>query len=125
MKLRIFYIVSLIILGVLSIVAIKYTATSSSIYGEVVREQLLETDDEWIIQLDITNRENRDASYIINTEVGGQTLFDSVTLKSGKMYSYIYHIYKNLNRDEATLTLFKDGGQSPSEQVTYHFKGQK
>ena len=88
-KLRILFITSLIVLAVLFVVASKYILTSSSKYNDVVKEQLLETGDEWIIQLDITNRENRDASYIINTEVGGQLFVDGVTLKSGKMFSYI------------------------------------
>jgi len=122
-KLRIIYIVSLVILVVLIAFTVFRPMAIGGKYSEVQREQLLETESEWIIQFDIINHEERDQNYTINILVGEKSYTDSVLIRDGAKFSYIYHFRPDLETDrDVSFTIYKEGEATPFEQATYHLK---
>lgn len=92
-------------------------------YSEVQKEQLLETESEWIIQFDIINHEERDQNYTINILVGEKSYTDSVLIRDGAKFSYIYHFRPDLETDgDVSFAIYKEGEATPFEQATYHLK---
>jgi uncharacterized membrane protein len=122
-KLRITYIASLVILVVLIGFVVFQPIAAGDKYSEVQKEQLLQTESEWIIQFDIINHEVRDQNYIINIAVGEKLYTDSVSIKDGAKFSYIYHFHPDLETDEyVSLNIYKEGETTPFEQTVYHLK---
>ena len=122
-KLRIIYIVSLVILVVLIAFTVFRPMIGGGEYSEVQKEQLLETESEWIIQFDIINHEERDQNYTINILVGEKSYTDSVLIREGAKFSYIYHFRPDLETDgDVSFAIYKEGEATPFEQATYHLK---
>ena|SRR3990172_1755962 len=122
-KLRIFYVLSIGILGVLAGLAIFRPLVSGQEFSAIARESVLEEDDQWIIQFDIINREETDMNYRMVWTSGEETYTETVTVSTGKIYSHIRHIYKGaLPEVSVNMTLFKESDPAPFEQVTYHLK---
>ncbi len=122
-KLRIFYIVSLVILALLIVFTVFRPMATGDQYSEVQRESLLQTEDEWIIQFDISNREGRDTQYTINVSLTDKQYNEQFLIKDGGLFTYIHHIRRNMvGTGEATFTIYKEGSDTPFEQATYHLK---
>ncbi len=123
-KLRIFYIFSLVILGVLVAVTVFHPTASGATYSQVQGEQLLEKDDQWIIEFHILNNEGQDTNYKINVLADGDNLStDAITIRSGRVFKYIVHIYKdNLDKGEVSLVIYKGNETTPFEYITYYLK---
>ena len=123
-KLRIFYIFSLVILGVLVAVTVFQPTASGATYSRVQGEQLLEKDDQWIIEFHILNNEGQDTNYKINVLADGDNLStDAITIRSGRVFKYIVHIYKdNLDKGEVSLVIYKGSETTPFEYITYYLK---
>ena len=122
-KLRVFYIVSLVLLGVLIGFTVFKPMVTGGEYSEVQREQLLQAKDEWILQFDILNCEGRDANYTINTTVGDKPYVQSVTIRDGGMFTYIQHIRPDpVGVGELSFAVYKEGEDTPFEEGTYHLK---
>jgi len=112
-----------VILGVLIGFAVFKPMATGGEYSEVAREQLLEKEDQWIIELHILNHEGEDANYIINVLVDGELCTESVLIGSGQLFKYIHHIYKDrLESGEVSLAIYKDGEDTPFGEGTYHLK---
>jgi len=122
-KLRIIYIVSLVILAVLIGFAFFRPMATGGKYSEVQKEQLLETESEWIIQFVIINHEGRDQNYTINVLVGEKLYTESVLIRDGRRFSYIHHIRRDMITDGVvSFTIYKEGEATPFEQATYYLK---
>ena len=122
-RLRIIYIVSLVILAVLIVFTIFQPMATRGKYSEVQKEQLLETEGEWIIQFDIINHEGKDQYYTINILVSEKLDTKSVLIRDGAKFSYIYHFRPDLETDgDVSFTIYKEGEANPFEQVIYHLK---
>lgn len=122
-RLRIIYIISLVILAVLIGFTVFHPMVTGKKYSEIQREQLLQTESEWIIQFDIINHEGRDQNYIINILVSEKSYTDSVLIRDGAKFSYIYHFRPDLETDEdVRFAIYKEGEATPFEQATYHLK---
>ena len=65
-KPRIIYIVSLVILVALIGFTMLYPVTIGNKYSKVTNEQLLETENEYLIQFDISNHDGEDKRYTVN-----------------------------------------------------------
>jgi len=106
--LRIAYVVGLVVLGVLVVFTVFRPMMTGGEYTEVQREQLLQTEDEWIIQFNIINHEGKDTN-------------ENVLIRDGSMFVYIHHIPRDMVGDgEVTFTIYKEDEDTPFEQVTYH-----
>lgn len=122
-KLRIIYIVALVILAVLIGFAVLRPLATGGKYSEVQKEQLLRTEDEWIIQFDIINRDGRDQNYTINVQIDGELSGGDVLIRDGSKFSYIHHIRRDmLTNGEVSFTIYKEGEAVPFEEVTYQLK---
>ncbi len=122
-KLRILYILSLVLLGVLiGFTVFKPMATDEK-YSEVVREQLLQAEDEWIIQFDIMNHEDRDISYDIEVSIDNKLYKQPVLILDGRKFTYIHHIRCDMVGDgDIGFAIYKEGETEPFKQVTYYLK---
>ena len=122
-KLRIFYILSLVILGVLLAFTVFRPMATGEEYSQVLRQQLLERDDQWVIELHILNHEGQDTKYTINVVADEVLCTDTIPIRSGRVFKYIVHIYKDkLGKGKVSLTICKEGEDTPFEQTTYYLK---
>ena len=122
-RLRIIYILSLVILGVLIAFTVFRPMALGGEYSEVQRAQLLEREDQWIIELHIFSHEAKDTNYTINVLVDEELCTESIRLRPGELFKYIHHIYRDkLNEREVSVTVYKGGQDSPFEEATYYLK---
>ena len=120
-KLRIFYIVSLIILGVLVVFAVFRPMATGEEYSEVSRASLLQTENGWILQFDILNREREDRSYTIEVSVDGKLSTATVSIRDGEQYTYVRQIRSEmLSEGVVSYTIYKEGENTAFEQGTYY-----
>ena len=122
-RLRIIYITSLVILAVLIAFTVFRPMAVGEKYSEVQKEQLLQTESEWIIQFAIINHEGRDQNYTINVLVGEELFTQKVTIRDGRQFSYVHHIRRDMLTDgDVSFTIYKEGAATPFEETTYHLK---
>ena len=119
-RLRLIFILSLIVLAGL-FVSIVYFLPSREGYTETKRVHIIEAENEWILQCDIINSEDRDTEYTIVVTIDGIVYTDSTVVKPGKSYTYIHHIYpQQVQEGKVTLALYQEGKTEPIEQTTFH-----
>jgi hypothetical protein len=122
-RLRVLYVVSLVILGVLVGLAVFRPLVTGREYSAVARESVLQEEDQWIIQFDIINQEEKDMNYNLVWSSGGETYTESVLVGKGRIYSHIRHIYLDTVKEgKVNLTIYKEGEATPFEQLTYYLK---
>ncbi|MFC2013230.1 hypothetical protein ACFLUE_02970 [Chloroflexota bacterium] len=122
MKLKVFYIASLIILGVLVVFTVFQPMTDGERHSEVQRAQLLEQEDEWIVEFDIINNEGRDAGYAIQALSNDKQYNESVLIKDNGMFTYVHHFYPgSVAGGEVSFAVYREGETAPIEQTTYFF----
>ncbi len=122
-KSRIFYILSLVILGVLLVFTVFRPVATGEEYSQVSRESLLQTEDGWIIQFDTMNREAQDTTYIIDVVVNDKPFRESFLIQSGGVYRYIHHINsREITNGKVSIAVFKEGEVDPFEYGTYYLK---
>lgn len=122
-KLSIVHIASLVILGVLLVFTVFRPIATSGKYSEVSRGQLLQTEEEYIIQFDIMNREGEDKKYTIKVAIDDYRYSEDVLIPDGRLFSYINHIHPSRITDgKVSFTIFKEGEDTPFEQITYYLK---
>jgi len=122
-RLKIVYIASLVILGVLIAFTVFRPMATGEEYSTVQREQCLQTEDEWIIQFDIINHEGIDQYYTITVVIDAKSYSEDVLIQNGKMFNYIHHIRRNrVTEGIATFTICNKGEKTPFEQATYYLK---
>ena len=120
-KYRVVYIVSLLLLGVLIVFTVFRPMATGEKYSEVGREHLLQTEDEYIVEFDIMNHEGKDANYLITALIDGKEYNHPISIKDGRKFTYIYHIYPDqLTGGDVSFTIYKEGEDSPFEQITYY-----
>jgi hypothetical protein len=122
LKLRIIYIVSLVILGGLVALTLFRPLVSEDKYSSVSRESIIQGDDQGIIQFNIINREGEDQNYIISISVNGYSYRQEVLIRNGATFTYIHHIYPEMVKEtgKVSLSVYKEGEASPFEQATYY-----
>ncbi|MCJ7743418.1 MAG: hypothetical protein MUO99_02515 [Dehalococcoidales bacterium] len=119
-RLRLIFILSLIVLAGL-FVSIVYFLPSREGYTETKRVHIIEAEDEWILQYDIINNEERDIEYTIVVTIDDIIYTDSTVVKPGKSYTYIHHIYpQQLQEGKVSFASYQEGKPEPIEQATFH-----
>jgi len=125
-KLRIVYIISLVILAVLLVRVSFWPMTGGEQkHSEVSRESLLETENGWILQFDIVNHEGEDRNYTINVSVDGKPSTRTVSIRDEGVFTYIRHISSDMlggERGQVSITVYKEGEDTPFEQGTWYLK---
>ncbi|MFC1893761.1 hypothetical protein ACFLYR_07045 [Chloroflexota bacterium] len=120
-RIKIAYIISLVILGVLVAFTVFKPVVANEEYSEVQRAQLLESEDQWIIELHILSHEVQDTDYNICVFVDEQLITEHIRLRPGELFKHIHHISRDKER-EVSITVYKEGQDSPLEQATYYLK---
>ena len=119
-KLRLIFVLSLVVLAGVFISTIYFIPSGQS-YPESQRAQIIEAENEWILQYDINNNQERDIKYTIYITVDDVVYTDTTVVKQGKTYTYIHHIYpQQLAEGEVTFALYEEGKAEPVEQATYY-----
>ena len=120
-KLRIVFVVSLVILGVLVALTVFRPMVSGEKYSTVTQESIIKKEGEWIIQFDIINREGEDTNYIIEWSSGERKFTHKVLIGDGKKFTSIYNFYPHTVKEgKAHLTICKEGEVTPFEECTYY-----
>ena len=123
-KPRIIYIVSLAILGTIIAFVASNVFRQTAIDGEysaVLREGIIETEDECILEVEIVNHEGIDQHYTIGVVVDGRRNSERILIPDGKMYTYIYHVYRDtMTEGCVSVTIYKEGETTPFEEYTYY-----
>lgn len=119
-KLRLILVLSIVALAGVFITTI-YLIPSGQGYPESRRAQIIHSGNEWILQYDIINNENRDIGYTIHVTIDNTVYTDSTIVKPGKTYTYIHHIYpRQLTAGKVTVALYEEDKATPVEQATYY-----
>lgn len=122
-RLKIVFILSLVILGVLIALTVFRPMATGSAYSTVQQVQLLEREDQWIIELRIFNREGIDQNYTITVVVDGKLYSEKFLIHDGRIFTYIHHFYRDrLINNEVKFTVYKEGEATPLEEVTYYLQ---
>ncbi len=118
-----FYVLSLAMLGVLIILTLIKPMTKGAGYSEIQRENLLQTERDWIVQFDLVNREGKDTGYTINVSLDGEVSSLESLIPDRGVFTYIRSVRKDLLTDPVmTLTIYKAGEADPFEEATYNLK---
>lgn len=95
--------------------------TSGEKFSTVGRESIIQTEDRWIIQIDIINREGKDTNYIIRWSSGGTSYSEKVSIKDDRTFTYIHYVYPEMVKEgKVNLEIYKEGETTPFEQATYY-----
>ena len=123
-KLRIFYIISVVILGVLVVRVLFWPMTGGEQkYSVVSRESLLQTETGWILQFDILNHEGEERKYTISVSVDGKPSTLTVSIRDEGAFTYIKHVNRDMITDGVfSFSVYKEGEATPFEQGTYYLK---
>lgn len=122
-KLRIFYLFTLLILGVLLAFAVFRPMASGEKYSTVSRESIIQEESESIIQFNIINREGKDTKYNVKVLVGDRQYNEEFLIQDGGVYVYIHHIPRSkVSSGQVNITIYKDGEDTPFEQGTYYLR---
>lgn len=121
-RLNLIFVISLVVLaGVL--IATVYFIPSSQPYPQSKKSQIIRSQNEWILQYEIANNEQRDVSYNIQVTVDGTVYRDSAAVKPGKTYTYVYHINPSqLKQGKVDFAVYREGEVTPVEQATYYLE---
>jgi hypothetical protein len=123
-KLKIFGLLMSGLLGVSVLITAANSCLSPRAETEVQREELLVTDQEWVLQFDITNRESEDKVYLIRIEFQDRLSEERILVSSGKTYKYTHHIARTPeSTGNLEIEIFKQGENDPLETTTYYLPG--
>jgi len=119
-----FYILSLVVLGVLAVLVLFRPLATGQEFSTVQKEQLLKTSDGWIIQFDLVNQEDRDTRYRLRFTVDeGVPYEESVLVPTGGVYTYTHHVgAERVTGGRVNMTIFRDREAAPLEKATYYLK---
>ncbi len=123
-KLRIIFVASLLVLGVLLAFTLFRPITVGQTFETLIRESIIQEEDEWIIQINLINNEGEVTDYTIEWSTGGE-IYNSknVSVKNGRTFTNIHHVYPETVRGgEIHLTIYKEGEPIPFEQSTYYVR---
>ena len=120
-KLRIVYIVSIVLLGVVLTLTVFRPMILGGEYTEVSRESVIQLDDKWIIEFHIINKEGKDTAYFIIWSTGEESYTARVLVPDGRIYTHGRHIYPDtMKNGKVDLAIYKEGEPTPIEQTTYY-----
>ncbi len=125
-KLRIGYILTLVLLGVLLVFTVFRPMATGGEYGEAKRKSLLRTENGWVIQYDLINRGSKEQNYTIYVSVNDNKPYEEdFRLAGGKIFTFIRRVSSSeLNGEggEVKVTIYKEGMTAPFEEAAYYLK---
>ena len=120
-KLKINFIISLVILGVLIGFIVLSPLTAEVKYSEVSKAQLLQRENDYIIEFRLMNHEGEVQNYTITGLIDGKSYIKNVRLSDGRVFTYIHHIQPDrIDDGNVSFTIRKEGEDIPFEQINYY-----
>lgn len=119
-----FYIFSLIVLGVLAALVLFRPLVIGQEYSTVQKEQLLKTKDGWIIQFNLVNQEQKDTRYRISFTVDEGTPYEEkILVPVAGIYTYTHHIgAERINQGKVQMIIYRDEETTPLEKTVYYLR---
>ncbi|MFC1973911.1 hypothetical protein ACFLU2_00935 [Chloroflexota bacterium] len=113
----------LIVLGVL----ITFTVFGPFALGDegadALRAQVLATDDEWIVEIDIVNDGGADLDYIIRGLIDEKAYTEDILVRDGRQFTYIHHIRPDSVADgKAVFTIYEADEPDPVKEWTFYLR---
>ncbi|MFC1873365.1 hypothetical protein ACFLW3_00940 [Chloroflexota bacterium] len=122
-KLRIIYIVSLAILGILVALTVFRPMVSEEELSAVTWGSVISAEDRWIIEFEIFNQEGKEMSYIIIWSSGEDTYSERVSIKDRRTFTCIHDVYPAMVKEgKVNLIICKEGEATSFEQATYYIQ---
>ncbi len=125
-KLRIAFILSVVLLGVLVVVTVFRPMAAGEEYSEVKQKSLLKTEDGWVIQYALINSAGKQQNYTIHVSIdGGKPYQEDVQLQDGRIFTFIRRISSHeLSGEEGAVkvTIYKEDETAPFEEAVYYLK---
>ena len=123
-KLKIFFILSLVLLGVLLGFTVVKPMTTLDKFSAIASESIIKKEHEWIIVISIINKEDEPVIYSIAWSSGGEVYNSKhVLIKSGRTFTDMHYVYPETAKDgKINLTIHKGDDPTPVEQSTYYVK---
>ncbi len=120
-KLRLVFIISLIILGVLLVVTVFRPMAIGGEFSTVARESVIRDSERWTIELNIINKEGKDVTYTIIWSSGEESKTQQMRVGDGRVYNHIHFVYPEAVKDgKVDLIIYKGDEATPFEQTTYY-----
>lgn len=122
--LKVIYILSLAVLGVLLILTFFQPRATGKEYSTVQKEQVIKTTTGWNIQFELVNVQEENNTYEINEMLGtGVSYRGSVTIPGGGAYVFTHHIYSDdVVEGKVNYLIYKNNELEPVEKLTYFLK---
>jgi len=90
-------------------------------YSEIAKEQLLQTENEYIIEFHILNHESEARSYTVKVSFDSYQYSEDVLIPDGRIFTYIHHIYPDrMTEGDVSFAIYKEGEDTPFEEITYY-----
>ena len=122
-RLKLIYIASLILLGLVAALTIFKPLATGTHYTELQRESLLKNDREWVLQFDLINRDDSATTYLIKVDRDGRVYNDQVTLAAQREYTYIQHLPRREGADRnLDVAIYSQGRGQPVETLHYNLQ---
>ena len=122
-KVKIFYVASLVTLGIMMAFMLLRPLSTEVEYSEVSRIEFIRSEDECILEIDILNHEGRDQNYVVNTLFDDKQYSERIMISDGKIHTYICYIYPDQMIDAKFIcSICKESETSPIEVVTYYLR---
>lgn len=122
--LKVIYILSLAVLGILLILTFFQPRATGREYSTVQKEQVIKTKIGWEIQFELVNVQEENNTYEINEMLDtGVSYRGSATIPGGGAYVFTHHIYSDdVVEGKVNYLIYKNNELEPVEKLTYFLK---
>jgi len=122
--LKVIYILSLAVLGVLLILTFFQPRATGREYSTVQKEQVIKTKNGWDIQFELVNVQEENNTYEINEMLDtGVSYRGSVTIPGGGAYVFTHHIFsEDVVDGKVNYLIYRNNIPDPVEKLTYYLK---
>jgi len=122
-RLKIIYIASLILLGLLVSLTVFKPLAKGAHYNDVQHESLIKNDQEWVLQFNLINDNTSAKTYQVSVDKDGEVYQDQVTVAGESEYTYIQHFLRQPGKDHTLdAAIYPQGSNQPIERLHYNLE---
>jgi hypothetical protein len=117
-KLKIIYIASLILLGLMVLSTVFKPLAKGAHYNDVQRESLIKNEQELVLQFSLINSDAGAVTYQIDVDKDGQLYRDEEAVAGQGEYTYIQHFQRQKGKDRnLDVAVYSKGNIQPDERL--------